>query len=158
MQKVKKGGVSFLFPSLSFVPKKHGRKSPSPGMKGKTARLHLSCLVNNRQPIVCVDAYLITVYTQLNDLNVACNHLSWQQLISFRVRNGGRPLKVSCCNVCEKNNAYTVWQLWYNAKKTIIIKITITILIKDMLKREDDERMRFLKRMGTRAKPRLNHN
>ena len=42
--------------------------------------------------MACVGVFLITVYAQLNDLNVsaACNHLSCQQLISYSPRNGGR--------------------------------------------------------------------
>lgn len=54
-------------------------------------------MVNNRQAIAHVGVYLITLYVELNDLNVstACNHLSWQQLISYKAQDDGRPFKVS---------------------------------------------------------------
>lgn len=52
--------------------------------KGKTAQANLNSLVNNRQTIAFAGAYLITEYAELNDLNVAHNHPSWQQLISVQ--------------------------------------------------------------------------
>lgn len=140
----------FLFSSCSLVPKR--RKISSFSIKDKIAQANLSRLVNNRQPIACVGVYLITVYAELNDLNVDCNHLSWQQLISYRARDGGGPFQLS--QVMLQFISGMGEGKCIHDKKGIMLSGQQQ---KTFIRRVRTKRMRFKKERG-RAKSRLNHN